>query len=182
MLIYVDPWVETSLEPSDPSWVGAWWIFFICFGVLSWLLAIPFLMFPKVLPDSSLKKQERAKEMAQEYKGQDSINEVDLGTKLKTFPQHLKLVLKTPSWVFITIGICFSNLVLVGVGAFAPKYLESQFSLDASTANLFTGLLGTSIQLGYLTGISLLTSDNISCLSHERWEDYICISAVYILL
>ena len=140
--LYVDPWVETNLEPSDPGWVGAWWISFIFSGVLSWLLAIPFLMFPKLLPDSLLVKQERAKEMAQKYEGQDSTNEVDLATKLKTFPQHLKLVLKTPSWVFMTIALCFSIAVISGISSFGPKYFESQFNLTASMASLLTGLVG----------------------------------------
>lgn len=145
--IYVDPWVETTLEPSDPGWVGAWWIGFIFSGVLSLLCAVPFLLFPKLLPDSSLVKQERAKEMAQKYKGQDSVvDEVDMATKLKTFPQHLKLVVKTPSWVFITIAICCSLVIVSGVASFAPKYLESQFRLTASTASLLAGLVGKAMR------------------------------------
>lgn len=140
--LYVDPWVETTLEPSDPEWVGAWWMCFIFSGFLSWLVAIPFFMFPKLLPDSLKVKKEREKEMAQKYQGQDSMDEVDFSTKLKTFPQHLKLVVKTPSWIFITIAICCSLFVVSGVTAFAPKYLESQFSITASTASLLAGVVG----------------------------------------
>lgn len=138
--IYVDPWLETSLEPSNPRWVGAWWICFLFSGAVSWLFAIPFFMFPKLLPNSSLVKDERAKEMAQKYEGKDgALEEVDLATKVKSFPQHLKLVLKTPSWIFITIAICFSSLIVSGVASFAPKYLESQFGLTASRASLVVG-------------------------------------------
>lgn len=141
--IYVDPWIETSLEPSDPAWVGAWWICFVFAGAVSWLFAIPFLMFPKLLPDNSLVKADRVKEMAQKYDGKDSgVEEVDLATKVKSFPQHLKLVLKTPSWIFITVAICFSSLVVSGVASFAAKYLESQFGLTASRASLIAGGVG----------------------------------------
>lgn len=141
--IYVDPWIETSLEPSDPRWVGAWWICFLFAGLVSWLFAIPFLMFPKLLPDSNLVKSERKKEMAQKYEGLDSaIEEVDLAVKVKSFPQHLKQVLKTPSWMFITIAICFSTVIVSGVASFAPKYLESQFDLTASRASLIAGAVG----------------------------------------
>ena len=145
--IYVDPWVETPLEPSDTGWVGAWWMCFILVGVTSWLFAIPFLLFPKLLPDSALVKQERAKEMAQKYEGRDSVGEVDLTTKLKTFPRHLFLVLRTPSWVFITIAVCFSQLVISGVTSFAPKYLESQFNVTASKAGLLAGIVGRCVCL-----------------------------------
>ena len=142
--IYVDPWVETELEPTDPGWVGAWWMCFILSGILSWLCAIPFLMFPKLLPDSHLIKAERIKEMAQKYTGKDSLlEEIDFGTKVKSFPQHLKQVIKTPSWLFITIAVCFSTLIISGLTSFGPKYIESQFDLTASRASLITGAVGT---------------------------------------
>ena len=141
--IYVDPWRETDLEPSNPAWVGAWWMCFIFAGVMSWLCAIPFLLFPKYLHDSSLVKQERLKEMAQKYDGVDgAVEEVDLATKIKKFPQHLLQVVKTPSWVFITTAICFSTLIVSGVTSFGPKYLESQFRLTASRASLIAGAVG----------------------------------------
>lgn len=146
--IYVDPWETTMLEPSHPRWVGAWWMCFIFSGIVSWLFAIPFLMFPKLLPDSSLVKAERMKEMAQKYDGKDSgVEEVDLAMKVKSFPRHLKQVIKTPSWIFITAAICFSSLVVSGVASFAPKYLESQFGLTASRASLIAGGIGKIIML-----------------------------------
>lgn len=141
--IYVDPWIQTKLEPPDPGWVGAWWLCFVFSGALSWLIAVPFLMFPKLLPNSSIVKEERKKEMAQKYDGKDSdVEEVDFALKVKSFPRHLKQVLKTPSWICITIAICFSTVVVSGVASFAPKYFESQFSLTASTASLIAGGVG----------------------------------------
>ena len=141
--IYVDPWLETNLEPTDPGWVGAWWLCFIFCGVLSWILAVPFLMFPRLLPNSEEVKKERLKEMAQKFKGKYSTKEdADLLTKLKSFPYHLKQVVMTLSWVFITAAICSSIIVLAGMVSFAPKYLESQFTLTASTASLIAGAVG----------------------------------------
>lgn len=146
--IYVDPWYTTDLELSDPRWVGAWWICFLFCAVVSWLFAIPFLMFPRLLPDSHIVKKERNKEMAQKYEGNDgSRDEVDLATKVKSFPHHLKQVVLTPSWIFITIAYCFSSLVVSGVASFAPKYLESQFGLTASRASLIAGSVGKNCNL-----------------------------------
>ena len=141
--MYVDPWLETDLQPEDPGWVGAWWLCFIFSAVVSWLLAIPFLLFPRLLPDSHLVKKERELEMAQKYKGKYGLNEdADLITKLKSFPYHLKQVVMTLSWVFITAAICSSIIVLSGMVSFAPKYLESQFTLTASSASLISGGVG----------------------------------------
>lgn len=141
--LYVDPWLETHLVQTDPGWVGAWWLGFLFSGTMSWLIAIPFFMFPRLLPNSHLVKMERNKEMAQEYEGEDSsVEEVDMATKVKTFPKHVKQVMKTPSWLFITIAICFSTLVVSGVVSFAPKYLESQFGLTSSRASLIAGAVG----------------------------------------
>ena len=141
--MYVDPWLETDLQPEDPGWVGAWWLCFIFSAVVSWLLAIPFLLFPRLLPDSHLVKKERELEMAQKYKGKYGLKEdTDLITKLKSFPYHLKQVVMTLSWVFITGAICSSIIVLSGMVSFAPKYLESQFTLTASSASLISGGVG----------------------------------------
>ena len=141
--IYVDPWVETTLEPTDPGWVGAWWLCFIFSGIVSWILAVPFLMFPRLLPDSEEVKKERQKEMAQKLKGKCATTEdADFLTKLKSFPHHLKQVVMTLSWVFITAAICSSLIVVAGMVSFAPKYLESQFTLTASSASLIAGGVG----------------------------------------
>ena len=139
---YVDPWRDTNLEPDDPGWVGAWWLCFLFSAVVSWLLAIPFLLFPRLLPNSFLVKKERELEMAQEYKGKYLKEDTDLLTILKSFPRHLKQVVTTLSWLFITGSVCSSILVLSGMVVFAPKYLESQFTLTASTASLITGGVG----------------------------------------
>ncbi len=141
--VYVDPWTETNLKTTDPTWVGAWWLCFIVAAVFSWIFAIPFLMFPKFLPDSAEIKRVRQQEMAQVYEGTDrGLDEVDLATKVKAFPRHLKQVLLTPSWVFITMAVSFSTLVISGVVSFAPKYLEAQFNLTSSTASITVGAIG----------------------------------------
>ena len=154
--VYVDPWLETDLQPEDPGWVGAWWLCFLFSAVVSWILAIPFLMFPRLLPDSHLVKKERELEMAQKYNGKYGLKEdTDLVAKLKSFPYHLKQVVMTLSWWFITAAICSSIIVLSGMVSFAPKYLESQFTLTASSASLISGGVGKWKEYYYVCALSL---------------------------
>lgn len=37
------------MDPSHPSWVGAWWVGFLLLGFLTLLCAPPFFAFPKTL-------------------------------------------------------------------------------------------------------------------------------------
>ena len=146
--IYVDFWEETSLAPDNPAWVGAWWLCFLFSAVTSWILAIPFLMFPKLLPDSHLVKAEREKEMAKLYEakhGDSSAEDVNMLNKVVSFPRHFIQVLTTPSWIFITAAISFSSFVVAGVTSFAPKFYETQFSLTAAIASISAGAVGSYV-------------------------------------
>lgn len=142
--VYVDFWVDTDLTDADPSWVGAWWLCFLFAAIVSWLLSIPFLMFPKLLPNSQEVKAERQEEMTQKLKRQhrDPIVEVSALEKIKSFPLHAFQVFTTPSWLFITIGICFGAFVATGITAFAPKYYETQYSLSSSLSSIAAGAIG----------------------------------------
>ena len=165
--IYVDFWEETTLTPSDPGWVGAWWLCFLFGALVSWLLAIPFLMFPKLLPDSHLVKADREMEMAQKYsakQGKDSSAEKTVKAKLTSFPRHVMQVLATPSWVCITIGICFLAFVVDGIATFGPKYYEAQFSLSAPLASLAVGGSGNVLAI-----VIAKLSETLFCCSYSNW-------------
>ena len=142
LAVYVDFWVETRLKETDPEWVGAWWLCFLLGAVLSWLLAIPFLMFPKLLPDSHLVKEEREKEMAKTYSGNLEAENKNLWTKLASLPRHIWHVLITPTWVFMTIAAAVVAILESGIVAFAPKFYEIQFYLTASEANIVSSAEG----------------------------------------
>jgi len=99
-------------------------------------------MFPRLLPNSHWVKMERDKDMTKSYKSKykyGSKEDASLLTVLKAFPIYLKNVVCNLIWVFITLAITCALLVVSGMTAFAPKYLESQFSLTTSTASLLAG-------------------------------------------
>ena len=52
LTMHVDLQDDTDLEQSHPGYVGAWWLCFILFGVISILISILFFMFPEKYPNS----------------------------------------------------------------------------------------------------------------------------------
>ena len=139
--VYVDPWVDTTLSPEDPAWVGAWWLSFILAGIMCIFLAVPFLMFPRYLPDSALVRKERAKEMAKIY-SKKYANEDTLTVTVKMFPVHIKRLLLNASFMFSAFGVSALFVMISGLVSFAPKYLETQFKLTATVAGLLAGGIG----------------------------------------
>lgn len=144
LTIYVDFWEETNLEPADPAYVGAWWLCFLFPCIMCWLIAIPILMFPKLLPNSHIVKRERMKKMAKQYKWKDNVSEETstLWKKVLSFPRHLWQVVSTLSWLFITIAISVGAFAVQGLVSFSPLYLETQFNLTASAASVISGAVG----------------------------------------
>lgn len=140
--VYVDPWVDTTLKTTDPAWVGAWWIPFVVCGLLSLIVSVPFLMFPRYLPDSYLIRQERIKEMAKTYSNR-YVNE-DLKSMVRMLPIHLKRLLLNPSFLFVSFGLAGMFILASGMVAFAPQYIEYQFHLTATVAGLLSGGVGVT--------------------------------------
>lgn len=139
--IYVDPWRSTHLTETDPGWVGAWWLCFIFCGILSVLLAVPFLMYPRRLKDSHLVQEARKLEMAEKYKSK-YVHEESFLVQLKVFPKHLEKLFRNASYLFVTIAISVLFFSLDGMVAFGPKYIESVYTIPASTASILVGAVG----------------------------------------
>ena len=142
--IYVDPWRDTSLEESDPGWVGGWWICFVFTGVISVLCAIPFMFFPRTLSNSAEVEKARRKQSPKTYTSKYS-NEKSFFSLLKAFPRHLMEL--SLSWLAISVAIASSYYVLSGMVTFAPKYLEAQYGIKASTASLLVGGVGMYVHV-----------------------------------
>ena len=142
--IYVDPWEETHLTPSDPGWVGAWWLCFIFCGVVSLLISVPFFCFPRLLPSSRAIREEREREMAKRC--EDAPKVIEGGNKIRSvaisFFWEMRRLVVNPSWVFMTAAISSSILVVSGFASFGPKYVETQFGLAPSVASLAVGAVG----------------------------------------
>ena len=150
LTIYVDPWRDTTLEEADPGWVGAWWIGFILCGGISLLISIPFFMFPLKYDDTDRVQSERTRLLHSKNKTkEDSKREVNL----KTLPHDIARTLARMPFLFLTLAYSMQLFVLSGLVSFAPKYLETQFGLTASSGGLVFGAIaipssGIGIMLG----------------------------------
>lgn len=138
--IYVDPAEDTALEELDPGWVGAWWLCFIFSGILSLIISVPFLMYPRVLSNYAEVVKAHTKEHAVSYTSK--LDESSFNNQLKALPHHLLDLLKSKSFVSVTLALSFLFLTLYGLVAFGPKFIESVFNIPASTASILAGAVG----------------------------------------
>lgn len=49
-LVYIDPSLTPFIKPTDPRWMGAWWLGWIIIGIAMLVLAVLIGMFPENLP------------------------------------------------------------------------------------------------------------------------------------
>ena len=138
LLVYVDPWEKTDLKPTDPSWVGGWWIAFVFTGIMSFLLAILFLMYPRQLSDSHLVRQAREKEMTMKYKD-NYVHKAGVIETLWTFLMQLKRLLLNLPFMFQSFSLSILFIVVTGMTSFGTKYVQNQFHFTATTAGLIAG-------------------------------------------
>ena len=170
--VYVDPSVETHLTPRDPGWVGAWWLCYIVCGLLCLLIAFPFFLYPRLLPNSSEIRKLREKEMA--LRGRTvkrRRREGDRWSVLREFPHELKKIALNPSWLFVTLGLGLASVTISGFASFGVKYVEIQFGLTTSEASIITGArseltvsaFSLSCELARTVYICLVHSWSVSC-------------------
>ena len=153
--IYVDPLTPTTLTDTDPAYVGAWWLGFIIMGLLTVLLSVPILMFPRELPESHLICIERKKDMVLEFT--DGSSESGLLAEVKEAPKHLRQVLSSPTWVYATLSVALQAISIVGLTTFGPKYLEVQYSLSSSVGSYLAGGIGIGgAAVGIATGALII--------------------------
>ena len=151
--LYVDPSTETTLEESDPGWVGAWWIGYIICGAISILISILFFMFPEKYSDTDFIQQERIKQMSQQLSRQATKEDLVYRVKLKDLPRHVLKLLAHMPFLFITLAYSTQIFVVSGLVVFSPKYIETQFGVNASSSGLIFGAIaipaaGLGIMLG----------------------------------
>lgn len=163
--LYVDidrmPEGGINLTPKDPRWVGAWWLGFLISAGLVVLAACPYFFFPREMPKEKHELRLRRKALAgsatTDSKGEELSSKQEPLKKeaglaqiapdltvvqfIKVFPRVLLRMLRHPIFLLVVLSqVCTSSMV-AGMAIFLPKFLERQFSITASFANLLLGSL-----------------------------------------
>uniref|UniRef100_A0A8C5MK09 Solute carrier organic anion transporter family member n=1 Tax=Leptobrachium leishanense TaxID=445787 RepID=A0A8C5MK09_9ANUR len=156
---YVDidkiPADEILLTPKDPRWIGAWWLGFIVATSIVAIAAVPYLFFPKEMPKEGSNENEVKSDggLIKEFSEKTEPREpVSLSQFIKVFPQVLFQTLKNPVYILTMLAQVNVNMILCALATFLAKFLERQFSITASLANL---LLGSVVIPGAMFGVIL---------------------------
>uniref|UniRef100_F7ACE2 Solute carrier organic anion transporter family member n=1 Tax=Ciona intestinalis TaxID=7719 RepID=F7ACE2_CIOIN len=136
---------SVNLTPSDPRWVGAWWIAPLAIAGVCFLLVIPFCTFPKTIPGIRNSSEEfrlnRKSEVHRSVYAKDINQNVCFKEKVRNFHKALFLLLRNPTYTLLTLGGCSQMLIINGVSAFLAKVIENQFNITASRSALFSGVI-----------------------------------------
>ncbi|KAM4702194.1 solute carrier organic anion transporter family member 2B1 isoform 1-T3 [Discoglossus pictus] len=143
---YVDidkiPSSEIVLTPKDPRWIGAWWLGFLVASSLVAIASIPYFFFPKEMVKEVSKETavESKPSLISELKDNlASKEDLSLSKFIKVFPKVLLRTLKNPIYMLVVLAQANLSAMVCGLATFMAKFLERQFSITASFANLLIG-------------------------------------------
>lgn len=132
--LFVDLSAEPQITPTDPRWVGAWWLGLVLISSLLILASLAMFAFPKRL--STCRPLPSAKKPRESSRKNPS---------LRDFPKAVKRLLRNDILMFRTASSVLHILPIAGLYTFLPKYLESQFRLTAHAANMVSGKCQTNL-------------------------------------
>ena len=114
-----------GLSPLSPLWVGAWWPGFFVTFLGSALVGLVILCYPRVI-------------------GQNvSRNKVTSGESglLSGLQSSLQTTLTNPLFLFISLAVSFDSMLISGLSAFLPKFVQTQYQLSAGFSAQLVGIL-----------------------------------------
>lgn len=176
---YENPFsVPINMTPTDPRWIGAWWIGFLVSGTLLIILAIPLAFFPREFK-RPLKSSQAAKDLelskstdlanGGEVRPDGPLVEADSDSEkrrpvkdadlsLKKLPGEIFEIVSNPIVLCQMMGNLFRGIGITGYFVFQAKYLEAQFRQSASKASLVSGTTGFMAKIsGVVFGGVLIT-------------------------
>ncbi|NWV06139.1 SO2B1 protein, partial [Ptilonorhynchus violaceus] len=123
---------EVQLTSEDPRWVGAWWLGFLVAASLVALSALPYFFFPREMPK-------------------------EVPPVLAGFPVVLLRNLRHPVYLLVVLAQVNISAMVAGLATFMAKFLERQFSLTASFANMIIGAVNIpGAMVGIVVGGAIL--------------------------
>uniref|UniRef100_A0A803SWP3 Solute carrier organic anion transporter family member n=1 Tax=Anolis carolinensis TaxID=28377 RepID=A0A803SWP3_ANOCA len=174
--VYVDfnRQVSIDITPTDPRWVGAWWIAFVVCCFATCLLVAPFSYFPKHLPGT---QQIQAEKISEAHGG---IMNVDYtGSNFKNLILTLWMLLHNPVLMCLVVAASLEALVATGFATFLPKFIENQFGYTSSYSATLGGLvLVPGAAIGQIISGTLISKLKMSCKNIIRFILLTCLVAL----
>lgn len=146
--IYVNfPFGNPGITIDDPQWIGAWWLGVFIVGAALILTSVPMMGFPRRLPPQSSSKGKNngvvcPKHLRQPPPAIVTKKSSSKKPSLKDFPAAMRRLLRNDILLYRTASSVLHILPIAGLYTFLPKYLESQFQLSATKANMISGMAG----------------------------------------
>uniref|UniRef100_A0A8D2PTE9 Solute carrier organic anion transporter family member n=1 Tax=Zosterops lateralis melanops TaxID=1220523 RepID=A0A8D2PTE9_ZOSLA len=143
---------EVQLTNKDPRWVGAWWLGFLVAASLVALSALPYFFFPREMP-----KEKREDMLRQLRPRSEHTENLSLLEFIRRFPVVLLRNLRHPVYLLVVLAQVNLSAMVAGLATFMGKFLERQFSLTASLANMIIGAVNIpGAMVGIVVGGAIL--------------------------
>uniref|UniRef100_A0A1Q3FLT1 Solute carrier organic anion transporter family member n=1 Tax=Culex tarsalis TaxID=7177 RepID=A0A1Q3FLT1_CULTA len=133
---FVFPGVDPGYNSSDPRWIGAWWVGWIVLGSVLLVVAPIFGAFPKILPRAAERKSlSRQASMA----SGGTVDDEEPQVSFKDLKVTVKRLLTNRAYVFNNAASVFYMFGYMPYFLFQSKYIEIQYRMTPSEANMVTG-------------------------------------------
>uniref|UniRef100_A0A182T273 Solute carrier organic anion transporter family member n=1 Tax=Anopheles maculatus TaxID=74869 RepID=A0A182T273_9DIPT len=139
---FVHVGVDPGYNQSDPRWIGAWWMGWLVLGSTLIFIAPFFASFPKVLPRTaeriSLSRQASRTSGTNSTTAEEDVD----GDRKVSFSDMLVTVRRlvtNKAYVFNNAASIFYFFGYMPFFLFQAKYIEIQYRLTPSQANMVTG-------------------------------------------
>ncbi|XP_074428324.1 solute carrier organic anion transporter family member 2B1 isoform X1 [Larus michahellis] len=153
---------DVQLTNKDPRWVGAWWLGFLVAASLVAISAVPYFFFPREMPKEVASGKEsdskKSKGMLSQLRSRsEHVQNLSLTKFIKHFPVVLLRNLRHPVFLLVVLAQVNLSAMVAGLATFMGKFLERQFSLTASLANMIIGAVNIpGAMVGIVVGGAIL--------------------------
>ncbi|XP_071797288.1 solute carrier organic anion transporter family member 3A1-like [Asterias amurensis] len=128
-----------TLTPKDRGWVGAWWLGLLIVAAAFFTLSLPFFGFPRRIPRRDDDEEEDVKGAQTKVADQEEDTPKSALKDLKEWPRAVWRLLTNGIFLLASLSFITEGALVYSLAAFFPKYMQVEFGLDVSMANLTAG-------------------------------------------